>query len=67
MAYEIITSKQFDKNYKKLSNEDRTLVKSVITKLASGEKLDRKFRDHKLQGKLKGLRDCHVKLDLVLI
>lgn len=26
-----------------------------------------KYRDHQLTGKLKGLRDCHVKNDLVLI
>ena len=29
--------------------------------------MELKHKDHALKGKLKGLRDCHVKPDLVLI
>lgn len=29
--------------------------------------LPEKYRDHALQGNLKGFRDCHIKPDLVLI
>ena len=39
----------------------------MILKLARGEKLDEKYRDHQLSGKIKAFRDCHVRPDLVLI
>ena len=39
----------------------------MINKIASGEPLEEKFRDHQLTGQLKEYRDCHVRADLVLI
>ncbi len=39
----------------------------VIEILASGETLDRKYRDHALIGELRGYRECHIKPDLLLI
>lgn len=39
----------------------------VVEKLANGEKLDIKFKDHALKGDYLGYRDCHIKPDLVLI
>lgn len=39
----------------------------MIEKLANGEKLDIKFKDHALKGDYLGYRDCHIKADLVLI
>lgn len=67
MVYKVVTSKRFDRQYAKLSLADKDLVDDVIGKIASGKKLEAKYRDHKLRGKLLGLRDCHVKPDLVLI
>lgn len=39
----------------------------VMTKLSNGERLDSKYRDHKLIGKHSGRRECHIKPDWLLI
>jgi mRNA interferase YafQ len=39
----------------------------VIAKLAAGEALDAKFKDHAIQGDYVGTRDCHVNPDWLLI
>lgn len=67
MAYKIVTTKRFDKAYAKLPPSDRDLVDGVIEKIAKGEKLEPKYKDHPLKGNLKDFRDCHIKPDLVLI
>lgn len=67
MVYKIATTKRFDKEYAKLSQTDRELVKEVINRLAKDEVLEQKYKDHTLKGELEGFRDCHVKPDLVLI
>ncbi|MCI5829587.1 MAG: type II toxin-antitoxin system YafQ family toxin [Spirochaetia bacterium] len=38
-----------------------------MDKLLAGQKLEAKYKDHQLKGKLKDFRDCHVRPDLVLI
>lgn len=65
MAYKIVTTKRFDKAYKKLSAADRDLVDFVVDQISQGQKLDAKYKDHPLKGNLKSFRDCHVKPDLV--
>jgi addiction module toxin, relE/stbE family len=60
-------SKRFLKDYKKLSVKDKDLTDAILTKLLNGEPLEAKHKDHALKGKLIGLRDCHIKPDLVLI
>ena len=42
-------------------------IEIVIEILASGETLDRKYRDHALTGELIKYRECHIKSDLLLI
>jgi mRNA interferase YafQ len=44
-----------------------SLLHEVISKLANGETLDRKHRDHALTGKLKTYRECHIKDDWLLV
>ena len=39
----------------------------VISRLAAGETLDEKFRDHELTGDWKGFRECHINPDWLLI
>ena len=39
----------------------------VIEKLANLEKLDDKYKDHSLLGEYKGLRECHIEPDWLLI
>ena len=67
MKYKIVQSSQFKKDFKKLNNGDKDLTFNILLKLANGEILDPKFRDHKLNGKLKDFRECHVKPDLLLV
>jgi len=65
--YEIFRTSSFKKDYKKLSNDDKKLLKEVITFLANGETLAEEYNDHKLIGNYLGCRECHLKPDLLLI
>ena len=42
-------------------------IKDVIEKLLKQEPLDAEYNDHKLSGKLKDLRDCHIESDWILM
>ena len=48
--YRIFRTGGFKKDYKKLSNSDKSLLKEIVTTLASGQKLNSKYKDHKLIG-----------------
>ena len=65
--YEIFRTTSFKKDYKKLSNKEKDLLKSVIQTLAEGKKLDEELKDHKLIGNYLGSRECHIQPDLLLI
>ena len=43
------------------------LLTEVIKKLASGKKLEEKYKDHPLKGNYKGCRECHITPDWLLI
>ena len=43
------------------------LITDVIKKLAAGETLPPKNRDHELSGIYKGFRECHIQPDWLLI
>lgn len=40
---------------------------AVVNKLKAGERLPEKYRDHKLNGKYTGMRECHIAPDWLLI
>ena len=65
--YEIFRTDGFKKDYKKLSSKNKELLKDVIIKLANGETLEERYKDHKLIGNYNGCRECHIKPDLLLI
>jgi len=65
--YEIFRTNSFKKDYKKLSLEYKEKLKEVVTILSKGEKLEEKYKDHKLIGNYLGCRECHIKPDLLLI
>ena len=65
--YSLFRTASFKKQYKKLSSNDKGLVREVIILLAQNTILDEKYKDHKLTGNFKDLRECHVKPDLLLI
>jgi len=65
--YSIFRTSSFKKQYKKLSITDKELLKEVIILLTQNSALDEKYKDHKLTGDFKDLRECHIKPDLLLI
>ncbi|EDO8599086.1 type II toxin-antitoxin system YafQ family toxin [Campylobacter jejuni] len=67
MKYEIRVLKEYKKNYKKLTQKEKDLVDEIVYRLSNNETLERKYKDHKLKGEFKELRECHVKPDLLLI
>ena len=67
IKYKIVPSSTFKRDIKSLSETERQETQEVIRKLAGDEKLDAKYRDHQLLGKLKAFRECHVRPDLLLI
>lgn len=68
MKYEVQYSNEFKKGLKKLKNDKKSLnlVRNIIKRLSNGEKLELKYKDHKLAGKYEGFRECHIKPDLLL-
>lgn len=67
---EIITTQKFRKSFKKVSKYKdfkEEELEQVLLLLKSGKKLDTKYRDHNLFGDMKGLRECHVSSDILLI
>jgi len=65
----IVHTSHFKRDYKKKSRERGLdpLLAGIINKLAGGEALETKFRDHPLKGGYVGCRECHLKPDLLLI
>ena len=66
--YIIIPTTRFKKDLKKLKKQNRNLeeLEYVIDKLANGQKLEGKYRDHKMING-NGIRDCHIEPDWVLL
>ena len=62
--YTIFRTTNFKKDYKKLTLENKKLLKDIIIELSNNNKLDEKYRDHKLTGNFLG---CHIKPDLLLV
>ena len=57
--YQIFRTSSFKKDYKKLSQKNKDLLKELLIKLVNNETLEEKYKDHKLK--------CHIKPDLLLI
>lgn len=70
MKLEVKKTKRFKKSYKRverLKGFDKEILKDVVSNLASGKKLGRKYKDHKLAGNLKDFRECHLAPDILLM
>lgn len=69
MKYEISITNQFKKDLKLArkqgKNEDK--LWEVVEKLANGETLDEKHKDHNLLGKYAEYRECHIYPDWLLV
>ena len=69
MKYTLKPSTKFQKDVKRAKKRgyDIDLLTDVIKKLANGETLDKKHRDHMLSGEFAGCHECHITPDWLLI
>lgn len=69
MKYTVKPTSKFQKDLKKARKRgyDLSLLTTVIKKLANGENLPEKNRDHALFGDYAGCRECHITPDWLLI
>ena len=67
--YTVKPNSQFKKDYKLAMKRglDISLLEDIIAKLALGESLPEKNRDHALSGNWNGYRECHILPDWLLI
>lgn len=69
MKYEVRPSNQFRKDVRLAQKRGYNidLLTAVIKKLACGESLDAKYKDHQLSGNYGSFRECHIQPDWLLI
>lgn len=67
--YNIVPSTKFKKDLKVAIKRgyDMRLLDEVVSKLANGETLPDKNKDHALVGNFVGCRECHITPDWLLI
>ena len=69
--YGIITSNKFNKQLKKIIKQGKKIEKLsiVVKKLANGETLEPKYKDHALNDTkyYKNCRECHIEPDWLLV
>lgn len=65
---DIFLTTQFKKDYKKVKKaKDTSPLFEVIDILRNEETLPARYRDHILSGNYKGMRECHIAPDWLLI
>lgn len=69
MRYEVKFTSQFKKDLKLARKQGKDIEKlfEVVERLANGETLEAKYRDHDLTGNYKGCRECHIEPDWLLV
>ena len=69
MKYEVKPSNQFKKDLRLAAKRGYKieLLTEIIKKLANGEVLDPKYKDHQLSGNFGFYRECHIQPDWLLI
>lgn len=69
--YGVITSSKFNKQLKKIIKQGKSIDKLslVVKKLANGEELEPKYRDHALSDNkyYRNCRECHIEPDWLLV
>ncbi len=62
-------TRQFEKDVKRMLKRGKkpSKIKKVIVTLINEEQLDPRYRNHRLVGKFKGRRECHIEADWLLI
>lgn len=67
---EIVRSKQFKRDYKKIAASGRYSIDdflTVVELLIADKPLPEKYQDHPLKGEWLGYRECHIKPDWLLV
>ena len=69
MLYTLKIANAFKKDLKTLRKQGKDLNKlnSVVNKLAAGEELPERYRNHKLSGNYDDFYECHIEPDWLLI
>ena len=71
MKYKIDFTSNFKKQYKRIKKQGKNLDKlyEIIERLANGEELDPKYKNHNLinNKKYKDCKECHIESDWLLI
>ena len=69
MIYTVKPTSRFQKDLKRIQKRgyDISLLTDIIKKLANGEQLPEKNKDHSLSGDYLGCRECHITPDWLLI
>ena len=69
--YGVVTSNKFNKQLRKIIKQGKKIEKlsEVVKKIANGEILDSKYRDHALQDTkyYRNCRECHISNDWLLV
>ena len=65
----IVPSNQFKRDLKLARKRGCKIehLRDVVNALANEQKLDEKYRDHRLAGTYNGFRECHVEPDWFLV
>ena len=69
MRYQVKFTNQFKRDLKlaEKQGKDTERLFRVVKRLANGETLEPKYRDHDLTGNYKGCRECHIAPDWLLV
>jgi mRNA interferase YafQ len=65
----IVETTSLKKDFKKYYRDERVknILFEVVSILANGNVLDKKFKNHPMKGKYNNCYDCHILPDLILI
>jgi len=68
-TYDIQYTAKFKRELRraKKQHKDMNALFDVVDMLSKGETLDEKYHDHALSGKYKGVRECHIEPDWLLV
>ena len=69
MRYQVKFTNQFKRDLKlaEKQGKDTERLFRVVERLANGETLEPRYRDHDLTGNYKGCRECHIAPDWLLV
>ena len=67
--YKLVLHKKYVKKLKKFAKQNISLpeLPKIVDLILQGKQLPVKYKDHKLKGKLKDFRECHIKPDILLL